>query len=165
MKLDISRLSLKKRKLLDENPEFLLGLDSRLNVETHSLITRPRRKQKKKLEEAMDAVEEARKDAELARQEAEDLKREHNVAYREIKENLRRKDNYQGLICPVCGGRNMGNTLNGKPYCFNYDKHRAKGIKGAIPLLNPKKAKKWTAPKKQKTVKYSWELEDVVKIG
>lgn len=57
---------------------------------------------------------------------------------REITENLRRKDGAVGLICPICGDRDHGNTVNGRPSC----------LKCRAPLMTAEKAASWVKPMK-----------------
>lgn len=95
----------------------------------------------------MEKHEEYVRQAELAKQQAMIMSSPH---MREITENLRRKNDSRGLVCPVCGERDHGNRINGKPYCFMNAKHKAKGVEGPVPLMTPEKAEEWRPPKKLK---------------
>lgn len=56
------------------------------------------------------------------RRKADDLRRMYLVdpALRDIQDKFTRKlGTVPGaLVCPICGGGDKGNTMNGKPWCF-----------------------------------------------
>ena len=83
-----------------------------------------------------------------------------NPHMREITGNLKRKQKFSGLVCPVCGGGDKGNTVNGKPVCYMNAKHR--GL-GPIPLMTAEKAKDWKPPEKKKPKRsYTFNAPDGV---
>jgi len=98
--------------------------------ETLEEIERERKKLMEKHEGYM-------RQAELAKQQAKFMT---DPAMREITENLKRKHSAGGLICPVCGGREEGNRMNGKPWC----------MKCNAPLMTLEKAIGWVKPEKHK---------------
>ncbi|GAI93495.1 unnamed protein product [marine sediment metagenome] len=103
------------------------------------------------------------KQAELAKQQARFMT---DPAMREIMENLRKKHDSGGLVCPVCGEGDHGNKMNGKPICYMNSKHKAKGVNGPVPLMTPEKAKDWKPPAKKPKFKEQWELDEdeIVKV-
>lgn len=136
---------------MEESPEFQKALQEACEKEYRGVIfggdyIKPEsvKAEQKRL---MEKHEEYLRQAELAKQQARIMTSPH---MREITENLRRRNDSQGLICPICGERDHGNRINGKPYCLMYSKHRAKGVDGPVPLMTPKKAKDWKPPRKRK---------------
>ena len=79
--------------------------------------------------------EEMQRHSDRIRAEAE---RQTNPHFREITENLKRRQNSGGLVCPKCHDIDHGNRMNGKPWC----------MKCNVPLMTPEKAKDWKPPEK-----------------
>lgn len=121
---------------------------------------------RRRREEIEAKSEDFRRHAEQVRREAEEMRFRMHPHVREIDELYRRLHGAGGLICPLCGERDHGNRINGKPVCSMIAKHKAKGVDGPVPLLLLEKAKEWKPPKKKFKFKEPWELDDseVVKV-
>ena len=100
-----------------------------------------------------------RKYSSKIRAEAERVANPH---FREIARGLKSRQS-SGSVCPVCGEGDHGNRVDGKPYCYMIDKHKAKGVNGSVPLMTPEKAKDWKPPpKKSKPKSYTFMEPDGV---
>lgn len=94
-----------------------------------------------------------------ALEQAKRLRREYrsftHPHMREITDNLRRKHGTVGLICPICGDRDYGNTINGRPSC----------VKCYAPLMTAENAANWVKPvKPRKPSSYTFtEPEGITK--
>lgn len=87
--------------------------------------------------------------AELMREQARFMTNPH---MREITETLRKKHGSGGLVCPVCGGGDDGNRMNGKPWCFECN----------VPLMTVEKAADWVKPEKPKPWSFTFNEPDGV---
>ena len=71
------------------------------------------------------------------RRKADDLRRRYLVdpALRDIQDKFTRKLETApaALVCPICGGGDKGNTMNGRPWCFKCN----------VTLVNRNRVKKW----------------------
>ena len=97
----------------------------------------------------MEKHEEYMRQAELAKQQARFMINPH---MREITETLRKKHDSVGLVCPVCGGGDEGNRMNGKPWC----------MKCNAPLMTVKKMAGWVKPEKPKPQSFTFKEPDGV---
>lgn len=122
MNVDISpNLSAQKRAFLKANPEFLNSLEEEIPKQVRSLQTR-----KKKFRRGKSKLQ----------RDLEDLRREYplNPNLRKINQKFMEKVEVASkLVCPVCGGSDEGNKMNGKPWCFKCNS----------PLLPKHKLRKW----------------------
>jgi len=114
--IDLSQLSPEKRAFLKVNPELLQDLEKEIPNQVRQAQDRQeklRRGKSKWQRDLEDVVEEAK-------QQADELRREYDPELRRINrlfmEKAVRSDG--ALVCPVCGGSDHGNKMDGKPWCF-----------------------------------------------
>jgi len=162
---------------VENSPEFQKALNEACEKQYRGYLfggAYRKAESKDKIGETLEDIERERKnlmethegymrEAELARQQARFMTNSH---MRQITENLKRKQEVSGLVCPVCGGGDKGNRVNGKPVCYDVKKHKAKDVDGPVPLMSPEKAEEWKPPGKKPKFREPWELgdDDVVKV-
>jgi hypothetical protein len=113
--IDTSQLSPEKRAFLRANPELLRSLEQEIPNQARRFQARKERLEKTKnhWQRRMEEAEEE------ARQVKHDFVADRIL--REVDRKYARVHVFEGkskLICPVCGGSDQGNRMNGKPWCF-----------------------------------------------
>lgn len=110
---------------VESSPEFKAALNKASEGAYNKFLFGSKRKVKA-VEELSPSVAKILKEVAYMKKAAERLKREAN--------QTRIRIHNSGIVCPVCGEGDQGNTMNGEPWCFKCnraleDAGRKKGFK------------------------------------
>lgn len=159
---------------VEESPEFLRALNEACekryraylfggeDAKAHSrdTISDTMEEMQRRRKEIEAMSEDIRRHTERVRREAKERRFRMHPHVREIDEVYRRAHGGGGLICPICGERDHGNRMNGRPYCFMNARHKVMGVDGPVPLMSPEKARDWNPPKKKARLREPWEQDE-----